>query len=67
MTDISQRKVRTTRMLEYVRELAAHGYSLEKIEVLLHYAGYPDARQRLWWPILIRKVATAEERGQHQP
>ena len=44
MTGASRLKERTTRMLEHALELAAQGYSLEKIETLLHYAGYADAR-----------------------
>ena len=47
MTNFSRLKERTTRMLEHALE-AAQGYSLEKIETLLRYAGYSDARQRLW-------------------
>jgi hypothetical protein len=50
-------------MLEHALELAAQGYSLEKIETLLHYAGYADARQRLWWPIVCREVSAAAERA----
>ena len=44
VTGASRLKERTTRMLEHALELAAQGYSLEKIETLLHYAGYSDAR-----------------------
>jgi hypothetical protein len=63
VTDSSRLKERTIRMLEHALELAAQGYSLEKIETLLHYAGYSDARQRLWWPILSREVNAAAERA----
>jgi hypothetical protein len=44
--DAGRLKERTSRMLEHALELAAQGYSLEKIETLLHYAGYADARRR---------------------
>ena len=63
VTNSSRLKERTTRMLEHALELAAQGYSLEKIETLLRYAGYSDARERLWWPILSREVNAAAERA----
>jgi hypothetical protein len=65
--DAGRLKERTSRMLEHALELAAQGSSLEKIETLLHYAGYADARQRLWWPIVCREVSAAAERARPSP
>jgi hypothetical protein len=50
-------------MLRHARALAERGYSLQTAETMLSYGGFPEAREKLWQPLIARVLKDAAARA----
>jgi alkylhydroperoxidase/carboxymuconolactone decarboxylase family protein YurZ len=62
----TRRQDRIASMRRHARALAERGYSAETLETMLFYGGFPEAREKIWQPLIARELKGAAERARRR-